>query len=44
MGIKYYKNNNKIGFKSDKIKVEFSKPYIQAHDDYAFCKNEKYES
>lgn len=41
MGIKYYKNNNKIGFKSEKIKVEFSNPHIQAHDDYAFCKSEK---
>ena len=41
MSIKKYKNNGKFGFKSDKIKVEFSKPHIQAHDDYAFCKTER---
>ena len=40
MSIKSYQKEKKFGFNSDKMKVEFSKPCIQAYDDYAFCKTE----
>jgi hypothetical protein len=41
MSIIKFKNNDKIGFKSEKIRVEFINPSIQAHDDYAYCKDER---
>lgn len=40
MGIKFERVKDVFSICSDKIKVEFSKPQIQAHDDYGYCKNE----
>lgn len=41
MIIEKFIKNNKYGFKSDKIKVEFSNPTIQPYDENAYCHNEK---
>ena len=40
MGIKFERVKDVFSICSDKIKVEFSEPQIQAHDDYGYCKNE----
>ena len=41
MIIEKFVKNNKYGFKSDKIKVEFSNPTIQPYNEDAYCHNEK---
>ncbi len=41
MKIERFVNNEKYGFQSDKIKVEFSNPHIQPSDENAFCKSER---
>lgn len=39
--IKTYINDNKYTIESEKIKVEFSNPSIQAHDEYGYLMGEK---
>lgn len=39
--IKYERNENIFSFQSENLKVEFSEPRVQAHDEYGACKNEK---
>ena len=38
MSLKNYKNGNKFGFTNGNIKIEFSDPTIQAHDEYGYVK------
>ena len=42
MIIKRYEKEDKFSFYSDNVKVEFSNPSIQAHDDYGYCRDEKW--
>ena len=39
--IKYERNEDRFSFESENLKVIFSEPRIQAHDEYGACRDEK---
>ena len=41
MSIKFEKNNDQYWFESENLKIEFSNPSVQEHDEYGYAKNYK---
>ena len=39
MSIKFEKNNDQYWFESDNLKIEFSNPHVQEHDEYGYAKD-----